>query len=157
MRVLWRSIERESWCRVWLTCSIVETLNMKAYVQAIRHAVYVVVDSLLANHRKGRPTSQLRSGPRSFCSVLKDLGADFLNSYVKLVDGEKDPRNLLMLFAMDRVILLEFDVEPMIDVGRSSRTLYKANMDTGLLRHHILLFPDIFQATSQRPLRHNCR
>ncbi len=34
-----------------------------------------------------------------------------------MVDGEKDPRNLLLLFAMDRVILLEFDIEAMIEVS----------------------------------------
>ena len=45
------------------------------------------------------------------------MGQDFLNSYIKTVDGEKDPRNLMMLFVMDRVILLEFDVEPLIEVG----------------------------------------
>jgi hypothetical protein len=48
--------------------------------------------------------------------ALKDMGADFLNSYTQLVDGEKDPRNLLLLFAMDRVILLEFDVSAHIEV-----------------------------------------
>ena len=48
--------------------------------------------------------------------ALKEMGQDFLNSYIKIVDGEKDPRNLMMLFAMDRVILLEFDVEPLIEV-----------------------------------------
>ncbi|ORX37979.1 Dos2-interacting transcription regulator of RNA-Pol-II-domain-containing protein [Kockovaella imperatae] len=79
--------------------AISEQLNMKAYVQAVRHAVYSVLDSLIALHRK----------------ALKNLGAEFLENYVKLVDGEKDPRNLMMLFAMDRVILLEFDVEPMIE------------------------------------------
>jgi DNA repair/transcription protein MET18/MMS19 len=50
-------------------------------------------------------------------SALKDMGADFLNSYTQLVDGEKDPRNLLLLFAMDRVILLEFDVSAHIEVS----------------------------------------
>lgn len=44
------------------------------------------------------------------------MGADFLNSYTKMVDGEKDPRNLMLLFSMDRVILLEFDVKDLIEV-----------------------------------------
>ena len=33
-----------------------------------------------------------------------------------MVDGEKDPRNLLLLFSMDRVILLEFEIESHIEV-----------------------------------------
>ena len=48
--------------------------------------------------------------------VLRGMGPDFLNSYIKMVDGEKDPRNLLLLFSMARVILLEFDVEAVIEV-----------------------------------------
>ena len=48
--------------------------------------------------------------------ALMDMGGDFLNSYTKMVDGEKDPRNLLLLFSMDRVILLEFDIKPLIEV-----------------------------------------
>jgi DNA repair/transcription protein MET18/MMS19 len=51
---------------------------------------------------------------------LKDLGAEFLNSYTKLVDGEKDPRNLMLLFSMDRVILLEFEVADHIEVSITS-------------------------------------
>ena len=49
-------------------------------------------------------------------AALKGMGLDFLNSYIKMVDGEKDPRNLLLLFSMARVILLEFDVEAVIEV-----------------------------------------
>ncbi|KAK4683806.1 DNA repair/transcription protein MET18/MMS19, partial [Tremellales sp. Uapishka_1] len=78
---------------------VVENVNMKAYVQSTRHLVYVLFDSLLASHRK----------------AFRAMGAEFLNSYTKMVDGEKDPRNLLLLFSMARVILLEFEVEPMIE------------------------------------------
>ncbi|WVQ79530.1 hypothetical protein IAT38_001629 [Cryptococcus sp. DSM 104549] len=79
--------------------AVVENVNMKAYAQATRHLVYVLFDSLLASHR----------------SALKGLGTSFLNSYTKMVDGEKDPRNLMLLFSMDRVILLEFDVQDHIE------------------------------------------
>lgn len=41
---------------------------------------------------------------------LKAMNDDFINSYVKLADGEKDPRNLIITFAIDRVLLIEFDV-----------------------------------------------
>jgi DNA repair/transcription protein MET18/MMS19 len=44
------------------------------------------------------------------------MGSDFVNSWTKFVDGEKDPRNLMLLFSMDRVILLEFDVTNHIEV-----------------------------------------
>lgn len=40
------------------------------------------------------------------------MGGDFLSGYVKLVEGEKDPRNLIYLFAIDRVVLIEFELSP---------------------------------------------
>ncbi|WVR08275.1 hypothetical protein IAU60_005322 [Kwoniella sp. DSM 27419] len=78
---------------------LVENVNMKSYAQAIRHSVYVLFDSLLATHR----------------AALKGTGTAFINSYTKMVDGEKDPRNLMLLFSIDRVILLEFDVKDHIE------------------------------------------
>ena len=33
---------------------VVEHVNMKAYVQATRHLVYVLFDSLIASHRNGK-------------------------------------------------------------------------------------------------------
>ncbi|WWC73452.1 uncharacterized protein I206_107422 [Kwoniella pini CBS 10737] len=78
---------------------LVENVNMKAYIQATRHKVYVLFDSLLALHR----------------SALRSMGTSFLNSYTKMVDGEKDPRNLMLLFSIDRVILLEFEVKDHIE------------------------------------------
>ena len=81
--------------------SICDNVNMKAHVQAIRHLVYQVFDSLLALHRP----------------VFKSMGSDFLNSFTKMVDGEKDPRNLMLLFSLEKVILLEFDVKEHIEVS----------------------------------------
>ncbi|WRT69441.1 uncharacterized protein IL334_006427 [Kwoniella shivajii] len=78
---------------------LVENVNMKSYMQATRHLVYVLFDSLLATHR----------------NALKAMGTAFINSYTKMVDGEKDPRNLMLLFSIDRVILLEFDVKDRIE------------------------------------------
>lgn len=89
--------------------SLCENVNMKAHVQAIRHLVYQVFDSLLALHR----------------NMLKSMGSDFINSFTKMVDGEKDPRNLMLLFSMDKVILLEFDVQAHIEVGSYLRALLR--------------------------------
>jgi DNA repair/transcription protein MET18/MMS19 len=85
-----------------LTYRLCDNVNMKAHVQAIRHLVYQVFDSLLALHR----------------STMKAMGSDFINSFTKMVDGEKDPRNLMLLFSLEKVILLEFDVQEHIEVSR---------------------------------------
>ncbi|TFY73800.1 hypothetical protein EWM64_g10212 [Hericium alpestre] len=74
-------------------------VTMKALVQAQRFIVYSIVDSLMAHHRE----------------ALKTLGNEFLAGYVNLADGEKDPRNLLIAFAIARVILVEFDIKDKIE------------------------------------------
>jgi hypothetical protein len=38
------------------------------------------------------------------------MGKMFVESYISLAEGEKDPRNLLVAFAIARVILIEFDI-----------------------------------------------
>ena len=39
------------------------------------------------------------------------MGAEFLKGYCALTEGEKDPRNLKLGFAIDLVIMIEFDIE----------------------------------------------
>jgi DNA repair/transcription protein MET18/MMS19 len=41
---------------------------------------------------------------------------DFIAPYISLAEGEKDPRNLLVAFAIARVILIEFDPTDHIEV-----------------------------------------
>ncbi|KAH9930313.1 ARM repeat-containing protein [Fomitopsis serialis] len=62
-------------------------VRMNALVQSQRFMVYKIVDTLIAKHRD-----------------------DFLSGYISLAEGEKDPRNLCIAFAIDRVLLLEFDI-----------------------------------------------
>jgi DNA repair/transcription protein MET18/MMS19 len=48
--------------------------------------------------------------------ALQTLGSSFIKGYIGIADGEKDPRNLLVAFALDKVILLEFEVLNFIEV-----------------------------------------
>jgi hypothetical protein len=48
--------------------------------------------------------------------VLLSLGQEFLGGYVAIADGEKDPRNLLIAFAITRVILIEFNITAHVEV-----------------------------------------
>ena len=73
------------------------------------------------------------------------MGSDFVNSWTKFVDGEKDPRNLMLLFSMDRVILLEFDVTNHIEVSSLLFSVHHAD-EVGHVRCHFLLFPHHVQA-----------
>ena len=47
---------------------------------------------------------------------MKSMRTEFLSGYVKLVEGEKDPRNLMTAFAVARVILIEFDITDHVEV-----------------------------------------
>ncbi|KAJ6592258.1 ARM repeat-containing protein [Mycena vulgaris] len=68
-------------------------VKMRALVQSVRFLVFSIIDGLIANHRE----------------TLKGMKSAFIRPYINLAEGEKDPRNLLVAFAIARVILIEFD------------------------------------------------
>lgn len=74
---------------------------MRALVQSARFFVFSIVDSLLTSHR----------------DTLKEMGSTFLAGYVNLAVGEKDPRNLMLAFAIALVVLVEFDALAHIEVS----------------------------------------
>ncbi|KAJ9107913.1 hypothetical protein QFC19_002656 [Naganishia cerealis] len=73
--------------------SVVENVKMRSHVQSTRYWVFSLIDTLMAHHR----------------DALKKMGDDFVVSYVKIAEGEKDPRNLMLAFSIMRVVLIEFD------------------------------------------------
>ncbi|BGP41533.1 hypothetical protein JCM10450v2_005582 [Rhodotorula kratochvilovae] len=73
---------------------IFASVTLKAHPQAVRHSVYVLLDALMGRCR----------------AALIRLGREFIAGYCALVEGEKDPRNLMISFSIVRVILLEFDI-----------------------------------------------
>ena len=48
--------------------------------------------------------------------AMKNMGGDFVTGFRGLVDGEKDPRNLMLIFQMDRVVCIEFDISKHVEV-----------------------------------------
>lgn len=72
---------------------LVEHVRMKSHVQPTRHLVFTLIDALMKRHRE----------------AFKNLGPGFISQYVKLAEGEKDPRNLMLVFGIDLVILLDLD------------------------------------------------
>ncbi|KAG9001211.1 hypothetical protein FRB90_011657 [Tulasnella sp. 427] len=81
--------------------ALVQHVNMKAHVQSTRYIVFRILDTLVAKYREGK--------------LLKGLGDEFPRKYVSLVEGEKDPRNLLLAFSIDRVVLIEWEVKSYIE------------------------------------------
>ncbi|KDQ18893.1 hypothetical protein BOTBODRAFT_28377 [Botryobasidium botryosum FD-172 SS1] len=84
---------------VTIVKAIFAHVTMKAHVVSTRHIVFKIFDLLLSR----------------YCQALKEMGDEFLSGYVKVAEGEKDPRNLLLSFAMIRVIAIEFDIGTHVD------------------------------------------
>jgi Dos2-interacting transcription regulator of RNA-Pol-II len=81
------------------------------------------------------------------------MGPEFLTGYINLAENEKDPRNLLIAFAIDRVILIEFDISHHVEVGAIFLVKYK---DRHYNEYHrlCLISPSvIFQLHSDRHLK----
>jgi DNA repair/transcription protein MET18/MMS19 len=93
-------------------------VKMRSLVQGVRFTVFSILDSFMSRHRDGG-CSLCTSRPHSLCSTaLKSLGSEFISGYIRLAEGEKDPRNLMLAFAIDRVIGVEFDISNYVEVRR---------------------------------------
>lgn len=62
--------------------------------QAGRFKVYTLLNELLSRHRK----------------PFREMGDKSLLGTVRVVSGEKDPRNLMLIFSMLRVLMIEWDI-----------------------------------------------
>jgi len=71
-----------------------------------RFEVYKLLDELLNRHR----------------SVIRGMGADFINIITDLCSNERDPRNLMLIFSMVEVILAEWDPA---DTAQGADDLYE--------------------------------
>jgi len=49
--------------------------------------------------------------------ALRDMGEESLVGVVDLVSGEKDPRNLMLVFSMLKVIMVEWDISNFVEVS----------------------------------------
>ncbi|THU86243.1 ARM repeat-containing protein [Dendrothele bispora CBS 962.96] len=79
--------------------AIFKHVRMKALAQNNRFLVFTIIDTLMARHR----------------DVMKNMNDSFISQYVVLAEGEKDPRNLLVAFAIARVVLIEFDIADFVE------------------------------------------
>lgn len=49
-------------------------------------------------------------------TALKDMGDETIVGITGLVSGEKDPRNLMIIFSILRVIMVEWDISSYAEV-----------------------------------------
>lgn len=69
-------------------------INMRKHNQSTRYAVFQLLELILTK----------------FGAFLKTKGTKFIDTFVHLTTGEKDPRNLLISFNISNKILHEFDI-----------------------------------------------
>ena len=62
--------------------------------QAQRLQILELLNDLMSQHR----------------SALKDMGGESIVGITDLVSGEKDPRNLMIIFSVLKVVIMEWDI-----------------------------------------------
>ena len=89
--------------------------------------------------------------------ALKDLGEEFIVGVTDLISGEKDPRNLMIIFSVLKVVMTEWDISNHAEVRRSksgiSHTLISPSLCSILSS---AIFPSLFdhrQTTHMELLR----
>ncbi|KAI5850424.1 RNAPII transcription regulator C-terminal-domain-containing protein [Morchella snyderi] len=69
-------------------------VDLAKHPQGTRFVVLTLLNGLMERHR----------------DALKSMGGKFVTGLVDLVGGEKDPRNLMIVFSVVKVVLVEFDI-----------------------------------------------
>ncbi|KAL4977710.1 RNAPII transcription regulator C-terminal-domain-containing protein [Aspergillus desertorum] len=84
-----------------LATALFENFNtLQSRAQSQRFQVYQLLNELMSNHR----------------SVLRDMGDTSLVGTVDLMTGEKDPRNLMLVFSILKVIMVEWDISRHVEL-----------------------------------------
>ena len=72
--------------------------------------MYIIVDYFLTEHIEGPNTHNKLLYLCIYCNVfnyvaVKKIGSEFVLGYIQAIDGEKDPRNLVIVFnSVQRII-----------------------------------------------------
>ncbi|CAG8443712.1 9188_t:CDS:10 [Diversispora eburnea] len=82
-------------CAIKVSKSIFSNVNVQNYQQTTRHGVFLIFDVLL--------------------NTCKKLGTEFVKGFIQAMDGEKDPRNLLLAFSLVKLIIKEFDISEHVE------------------------------------------
>ncbi|KAL3478984.1 ARM repeat-containing protein [Aspergillus californicus] len=74
--------------------------TLQSRAQSQRFQVYQLINEMMSNHR----------------AVLHEMGDTSLVGTVDLMTGEKDPRNLMLVFSILKVIMVEWDVSNHVEL-----------------------------------------
>lgn len=88
-------------------------------------------------------------------SALREMGDDSIVGIVDLMTGEKDPRNLMLVFSILKVVMVEWDISNHAEVCVHIAGVYvQWLMETDSFRCGLQLLPDHIQTSSERSLRY---
>ncbi|XP_069610135.1 MMS19 nucleotide excision repair protein homolog isoform X2 [Ranitomeya imitator] len=80
--------------------SIFQEVHVQSLLQLDRHTVYMIITNFMNNREE----------------ELKSLGADFTFGFIQVMDGEKDPRNLLVAFhIVQNIITKNYSLGPFVE------------------------------------------
>ncbi|KAG9326737.1 hypothetical protein KVV02_008627 [Mortierella alpina] len=74
--------------------AILALVNVQTYQQTARHYVFLFFESVI----------------KRFSLSLRSISSDFVFGFIQCLDGEKDPRNLMLAFTLIKSIIQEFDI-----------------------------------------------
>ncbi len=63
--------------------------------------------------------------------ALKNLGDETITGIIEVVSGEKDPRNLMIIFSVLKVIMVEWDISNHAEVLSKSICCSVCSIDSG--------------------------
>lgn len=85
------------------------------------------------------------------------MGDESLVGIVDLVSGEKDPRNLMVVFSLLKVVMVEWDISNHVEVREPVPLRIESNLTVpGLVRFCVSVLSDHIPSSAKRPLRHHC-
>ena len=94
--------------------------ELQRHPQGSRFVVLTLIDSLMAGHRERRCSLLL---PFKLINLaLKALAEPFVVGLTDLVAGEKDPRNLMIVFSVLKVVMVEWDISRHVEVSSACPT-----------------------------------
>ncbi|XP_069756397.1 MMS19 nucleotide excision repair protein homolog isoform X2 [Narcine bancroftii] len=80
--------------------ALFQELHVQSLLQSDRHSVYNIISNFMDTREQ----------------ELKGLGADFTYGFIQAMDGEKDPRNLLLAFQISKdLIVNDYDLGPFVE------------------------------------------
>ncbi|KAG0242236.1 RNAPII transcription regulator C-terminal-domain-containing protein [Mortierella sp. GBAus27b] len=74
--------------------AVLALVHVQTYQQTARHFVFLFFESVI----------------NRFTASLRAISSDFVFGFIQCLDGEKDPRNLLLAFTLIKKIIQEFDI-----------------------------------------------